>query len=93
MVAQVTDTLVYSGTSSLKIIDGRDDLVPNWPQQTSGLWTQLVKGAYAGEFGMDPLYLVRYQKALKRISNTESSLEVEVHRRRSGVDCICIIKK
>jgi len=36
--AQVTDVVAYSGTNSLEIVGNRDDLVPNWPQQTTGKW-------------------------------------------------------
>ena len=40
--AQVTDVVAYSGTNSLEIVGTRDDLVPNWPQQTTGKWTLSV---------------------------------------------------
>jgi hypothetical protein len=40
--ARVTDAVAYSGTHSLEIVGGRDDLVPNWPAQTSGQWTLTV---------------------------------------------------
>jgi len=30
--------VAYSGTNCLEIVGTRDDLVPNWPQQTSGQW-------------------------------------------------------
>ena len=36
--ARVTDAVAYSGTNSLEIVGNRDDLVPNWPQQTTGKW-------------------------------------------------------
>jgi len=36
--ARVTDVVAYSGTNCLEIVGTRDDLVPNWPQQTSGQW-------------------------------------------------------
>jgi hypothetical protein len=39
---QVTDAVAYSGTNSLEIVGNRDDLVPNWPQQTTGKWTLTV---------------------------------------------------
>ena len=34
--ARVTDAVAYSGTNSLEIVGGRDDLVPYWPEVTSG---------------------------------------------------------
>ena len=40
--ARVSDVVAYSGTNCLEIVGNRDDLVPNWPQQTSGQWTLTV---------------------------------------------------
>ncbi|MHC4355859.1 MAG: hypothetical protein ACYS0H_24420, partial [Planctomycetota bacterium] len=40
--ARVTDAVAYSGTNSLEIVGNRDDLVPNWPQKTTGKWVLSV---------------------------------------------------
>ena len=40
--ARVTDAVAYSGTNSLEIVGGRDDLVPNWPEVTSGTYVLTV---------------------------------------------------
>ncbi len=42
VAARVTDAVAHSGVQSLELVGGRDDLVPNWPQQTSGQWTLTV---------------------------------------------------
>ena len=36
------DAVAYSAPHSLEIVGNRDDLVPNWPPQTSGQWTLKV---------------------------------------------------
>jgi len=40
--AKVTNAFAHSGTNSLEIVGNRDDLVPHWPQQTTGQWTLKV---------------------------------------------------
>jgi len=69
--ARVTNSVAYSGTNALEIVGGRDDLVPNWPQQTSGQWTLKVmqycpsSAAAAGKmyFGA----LSRYDSAAQQV--------------------------
>ena len=39
---KVTDVVAYSGSNSLEIAGGRDDLVPNWRRQSDGKWTLTV---------------------------------------------------
>ena len=40
--ARVSDAVAYSGTNSLEIVGGRDDLVPYWPEVTYGAYVLTV---------------------------------------------------
>jgi hypothetical protein len=91
--ARVTDAVAYSGTNSLEIVGGRDDLLAYWREQTDGKWTltvmQYVPTASVGtmEFGVLDVYNPGLEYLGTIIINCDTS-EVSLDDMEPHVDLI-----